>query len=71
MEIRGISITISDYYLIFAVRKIGLPRGNANFIKTRNLKYFDKSKLISDLNRVDGLIFKMAMKSTKLGHFGK
>ena len=35
------SLTISDHNLIFAVRKIGVPRQSPRFVETRNFKKFD------------------------------
>ena len=42
-------VSISDHNLIYAVRKIGIPRNNPKFIVTRNLKHFDQRKFKSDL----------------------
>jgi hypothetical protein len=32
-----ITTSISDHYLIYAVRKVGIPRGSPRFIETRNV----------------------------------
>ena len=42
-------VSISDHYLIYAVRKIGIPRNNPKFIVTRNLKHFDERQTKFDL----------------------
>ena len=35
------SLTISDHNLIFAVRKIGVPRQSPRSVETRNFRKFD------------------------------
>ena len=42
-------LSISDHYLIYAVRKIGIPRSNPRFIQTRSFKHFSKGNFLSDL----------------------
>ena len=42
-------LSISDHYLIYAIRKIGIPRGRPRFVETRNFKHFDESKFKKDL----------------------
>jgi hypothetical protein len=40
---------ISDHYLIYAVRKVGIPKGSPRFIETRNFKNYTKAKFIDDI----------------------
>ena len=42
-------LSISDHYLIYAIRKIGIPRGRPRFVEARNFKHFEESKFKSDL----------------------
>ena len=42
-------LSISDHNLIYAVRKIGIPRGQPRLIETRNFRHFNESKFKSDL----------------------
>ena len=42
-------LLISDHYLIYAIRKIGIPRGRPRFVEARNCKHFDESKFKNDL----------------------
>ena len=42
-------LSISDHSLIYAVRKIGIPRGQPRLIETRNFRHFNESKFKSDL----------------------
>ena len=42
-------LSISDHYLIYAIRKIGIPRGRPRFVEARNFKHFDESKFKMDL----------------------
>ena len=42
-------LSISDHYLIYAIRKIGIPRGRPRFVEARNFKHFDESKFKNDL----------------------
>ena len=42
-------LSISDHYLIYVIRKIGIPRGRPRFVEARNLKHFDETKFINDL----------------------
>lgn len=44
--------SISDHHLIYAIRKVGIPRGNPKIIVTRNLKNFDEDKFKFDLEQV-------------------
>ena len=43
------TLSISDHYLIYAVRKIGLPRGQPKFIQSRNFKHFNEENFLPDL----------------------
>ena len=43
------TLSISDHYLIYAVRKIGLPRGQPKFIQSRNFKHFNEENFLTDL----------------------
>ena len=45
-------LSISDHYLIYAIRKIGIPRGRPRFVEARNFKHFDQSKFKKDLINV-------------------
>ena len=38
-----------DHYLIYAIRKIGIPRGQPRFVEGRNFKHFHESKFKMDL----------------------
>ena len=42
-------LSISDHNLIYAVRKIGIPREQPRLIETRNFRHFNESKFKSDL----------------------
>ena len=42
-------LSISDHYLIYAIRKIGIPRGQPRVIQSRNFKRFDEAKFKMDL----------------------
>ena len=46
-------LSISDHSLIFAVRKIGTPRGNPRFIESRSFKNFDQNKFKLDLQNAN------------------
>ena len=35
-------LSISDHYLVYAVRKVGIPRGRPRFVESRNFKHFDE-----------------------------
>ena len=43
------SLSISDHYLIYAIRKIGIPRGRPRFVEARDFKHFEESKFKLDL----------------------
>lgn len=43
-------LSISDHNLIYAVRKIGLPKGQIWYIKCRSFKNFNEAQFKSDLN---------------------
>ena len=40
---------MGDHHLIYAIRKIGIPKGRPRFLQTRNFKNFDNSKFKIDL----------------------
>ena len=40
---------MSDHHFIYAVRKIGVPRGQPRFIESRNFKHFDDTEFKLDL----------------------
>ena len=42
-------MSISDHNLIYAVRKISIPRGQPRFVESRNFKTFNETKFITDL----------------------
>ena len=44
-----LSIFKRDHNLIYAVREIGLPRGQPKFIKSRNFKHFNEENFLTDL----------------------
>ena len=46
-------LSISDHSFIYAIRKIGIPRGNPRVIESWNFKSFDESAFILDLKNVD------------------
>ena len=48
------TLSISDHYYIYAIRKIGSPRGNPKIIRSRNFEYFDESAFTSDLKMLNG-----------------
>ena len=54
------TLSISDHYLIYAVRKIGLPRGQPKFIQSRNFKHFNEENFLTDLK--NGLLIKAVWK---------
>ena len=43
------SLSISDHNLIFAIRKIGIPRRSPRYVETRNFKKFNANAFLSDL----------------------
>lgn len=45
-------LSISDHNLIYAVRKIGLPKGRPRYIECRNFKNFDQASFLFDLKTV-------------------
>ena len=42
-------LSISDHDLIYAIRKIGLPKGKPRYIECRNFKNFDEKQFTSSL----------------------
>ena len=46
-------LSISNHSFIYAIRKIGIPRGNPRVIESRKFKSFDESAFILDLKNVD------------------
>ena len=44
------SLSISDHNLIFAIRKIGIPRRSPRYVETRNFKTFNANSYLSDIN---------------------
>ena len=46
-------LSISDHYLIYAVRKVGIPRKNLRYVETRNFKLFKANSFISDLTNAN------------------
>ena len=55
------TLSISDHYLIYAVRKIGLPRGQPKFIQSRNFKHFNEENFLTDLNNASWPVIKSGM----------
>ena len=49
-------LSISDHYLIYAIRKIGIPRGRPRFVEARNFKHFDESKFKMDLIKLGAIL---------------
>lgn len=45
-------LTVSDHYLVFAVRKIGIPNSRPRFIETRNYKHFNANSFLHDLKEI-------------------
>ena len=43
------SLSISDDNLIFAIRKIGIPRRSPRYVETRNFKKFNSNAFLSDI----------------------
>ena len=43
------SLSISDHNLIFAIRKIGIPRRSPRYFETRNFKKFNANAFLSDI----------------------
>lgn len=44
-------VAISEHYLIFAIRKIGVPRHSPRYVETRNFKKFDATAFLSDVRK--------------------
>ena len=44
-----ITTSFSDHNLIFAIRKLGIPRGFPRYIETRSFKNFNETKFIKDI----------------------
>ena len=42
-------LSISDHNLIFAIRKIGIPRRSPRYVETRNFKKFNANAFLSDI----------------------
>ena len=55
------TLSINDHNLIYAVRKIGLPRGQPKFIQSRNFKHFNEENFLTDLKNVSWPIIKSGM----------
>ena len=45
--------SISDHDLVFAVRKVGISRGNPKFIETRSFKNFEEDNFKHDLQNAE------------------
>ena len=52
---------ISGHNLIYAVRKIGLPRGEPKFIQSRNFKLFNEKNFLTDLKNASWPVIKSGM----------
>ncbi|CAH3157598.1 unnamed protein product, partial [Porites lobata] len=59
--IREYTLSIRDHNLIYAVRKIGLPRGQPKFIPSRNFKHFNEENFLTDLKNASWPVIKSAM----------
>ena len=44
-------VAISEHYLIFAIRKIGVPRQSPRYVEIRNFKKFNAIAFLSDLRK--------------------
>ena len=55
------TLSISDQNLIYAVRKIGLPRKQPKFIQSRNFKHFREKNFLRDLKNASWPVFKSGM----------
>ena len=44
------SLPIGDHNLVFAIRKIGIPRRSSRYVETRNFKKFNVNAFLSDIN---------------------
>ena len=51
-------LSISDHDLIYAIRKIGLPKGKPRYIECRNFKNFNEKQFKSSLKSAQWLIIK-------------
>lgn len=49
------TLSISDHNLVYAVRKIGIPRKNPKYVETRNFKHFKANSFKIDLIMPNGL----------------
>ena len=45
------AVAISEHYLIFAIRKIVVPRQSPRYVETRNFKKFNAIAFLSDLRK--------------------
>ena len=55
------TLSISDHNLIYAVRKIGLPRGQPKSIQSRNFKHFREENFLTDLKNASWPVIKSGM----------
>ena len=55
------TLSISDHNLIYAVRKIGLPRGQPKFIQSRNFKHFNEENFLTDLKNASWPVIESGM----------
>ena len=55
------TLSISDHNLIYALRKIGLPRGQPKFIQSRNFKHFSEKNFLTDLKNASWPVFESGM----------
>ena len=55
------TLSISDHNLIYAVRKIGLPRGQPKSIQSRNFKHFNEENFLTDLKNALWPVIKSGM----------
>ena len=55
------TLSISDHNLIYAVRKIGLPRGQPKSIQSRNFKHFSEENFLTDLKNASWPVIKSGM----------
>ena len=55
------TLSISDHNLIYAVRKIGLPRGQPKSIQSRNFKHFNEENFLTDLKNASWPVIKSGM----------
>ncbi|CAH3157596.1 unnamed protein product, partial [Porites lobata] len=59
--IREYPLSIRDHNLIYAVRKIGLPRGQPKFIPSRHSKLFNEENFLTDLKNASWPVIKSAI----------